>query len=75
MLQPFVCCNQTCYGSGMVSVTSMLRYQSPWKVDPLRDLFHVYFNRCEFHFMRLHKDKTNKSGFIIYDGRVPAMII
>ena len=32
---PLFRCNQTCYCAGIVSVTSMSRYQSPLKVDPL----------------------------------------
>ena len=28
--------------------------------NTLRDLFHVYLNKCEFHFLRLRVNKTKK---------------
>ena len=37
----------------------------------LRDMFHVYLNRFEFHFMRLHMIKTNKCCFFMHNRRVP----
>ena len=40
----------------------------------VRDLFHVYLNRCEFNFLRLHIDKTNQFCIIIDNGRVPGMV-
>ena len=36
----------------------------------IRDLFHVYLNRFEFHFLRLHINKTNKFCFFMHNGRV-----
>ena len=42
--------------------------------DFIRDLFHVYLNRCEFHFLRLHINKTNLFCFIIDNGRVSTMV-
>ena len=38
-----------------------------------RDLFHVYLNRFEVHFLRLHVYKTNTFYFLINNGRVPGM--
>ena len=37
----------------------------------IRDLFHVYLNRFEFNFSRLHIIKTNKFCFFMHNGRVP----
>ena len=39
----------------------------------VRDLFHVYLNRFEFHFLRLHINKTNKFCFFMHNGRVPGI--
>ena len=36
-----------------------------------RDLFQVYFNICEFHFVQLHINKTNSFCFFIHNGHVP----
>ena len=36
----------------------------------LQDLFHVYLNKCEFQFLRLHINKTNTFCFLIDNGRV-----
>ena len=36
----------------------------------IRDLFHVYLNRFEFHFLRLHIIKTNKLCFFMHNGSV-----
>ena len=36
----------------------------------IRDMFHVYLNRFEFHFLRLHIIKTNKLCFFVHNGRV-----
>ena len=41
--------------------------------DNIRDLFHVYLNKFEFHFLRLHKIKTNKFCFSMHNGRVPGI--
>ena len=38
-----------------------------------RTLFHVYLNRFEFHFFRLHVIKTNKFCFFMHNGRVPGI--
>ena len=35
---------------------------------------HVYLNWCEFHFLRLDVNKTNKFYFLINNGRVPGMV-
>ena len=41
----------------------------------MRDLFHVYLNRCEFHFLGMDTNKTNIFFyFLINYGRVPGMI-
>ena len=39
----------------------------------LRDLFHVYLNIFEFHFLRLHINKTNKYCFFMHIERVPGI--
>ena len=39
----------------------------------IRDLFHVYLNKCEFYFLRRHINKTNTFCFFINNGRVPGM--
>ena len=35
------------------------------EVTGIRDLFHVYLNRCEFHFLRLDINITNIFYFLI----------
>ena len=39
----------------------------------IRDLFHVYLNKCEFHFSRLHVNKINNFCFLLSNVRVPCM--
>ena len=39
----------------------------------IRDLFHVYLNKCEFHFSRLHVNKKNNFCFLLNNGHVPCM--
>ena len=39
-------------------------------VRDIRDMFHVYLNRFEFHFLRLHIIKTNKFCFFMHNRRV-----
>ena len=39
----------------------------------IRDMFHVYLNRFEFHFLRLHIIKTNKFCFFMHNGRIPGI--
>ena len=39
----------------------------------IQDLFHVYLNKCEFHFLRLHVNKKNNFCFLLYNGRVRGM--
>ena len=39
----------------------------------IRDLFHVYLNKFEFHFLRLHINKTSQFCFLMNNGCVPAM--
>ena len=41
--------------------------------DKIRDLFHVYLNKCEFHFSRLHVNRINNCCFLLNNGRVPCM--
>ena len=36
----------------------------------IRDMFHVYLNKFEFRFLRLHVNKTNKFCFFVLNGRV-----
>ena len=50
----------------------------PWVVlrcvIVVRDLFHVYLNKCEFNFSRLHVNKINKFCLLLNNGRVPYLI-
>ena len=39
----------------------------------IRDMFHIYLNRFEFHFLWLHIIKTNKFGFFMHNRRVPGI--
>ena len=39
----------------------------------IRDMFHVYLNIFEFHFLRLHIIKTNKFCFFMHNRRVPGI--
>ena len=43
------------------------------EVSIIRDLFHVYLNKCEFHFSRLHVNKINNFCFLLNNGQVPGM--
>ena len=40
----------------------------------IRDLFNVYLNRFEFHFLWLHINKTNKFCLFMHNGRVPGIV-
>ena len=42
-------------------------------IDIIRDLFHVYLNKCEFNFSRLRVNKLNKVCFLLNNGRVPCI--
>ena len=39
----------------------------------IRDMFHVYLNKFEFHFLRLHINKTNTFCFFMHNGCVPGI--
>ena len=39
----------------------------------IRDLFHVYLNKCEFDFSRLHVYKINNFCSLLNNRRVPCM--
>ena len=39
----------------------------------LRDLFHVYLNKCDFHFSRLHVNKINNFCFLLNNACVIGM--
>ena len=39
----------------------------------IRDLFIVYLNRFEYHFLRFHINKTNTFCFFMHNGRVPGI--
>ena len=39
----------------------------------IRDMFHVYLNRFEFHFLWLHIIKTSKFCFFMHNGLVPGI--
>ena len=36
----------------------------------IRDMFHVYLNRFEFHFLQLHINKTKPFCFFMHNKRV-----
>ena len=36
----------------------------------IRELFHVYLNKCKFHFSRLHLNKISNVCFLLNNGRV-----
>ena len=38
---------------------------------PLQEVFHVYLNKFEFHFSRLHVHKMNNFDFLLNKGHVP----
>ena len=42
-------------------------------MNSIRDLFHVYLNKSEFQFSRLHVNKINIFCFLLNNGRVPGM--
>ena len=39
-------------------------------ISKIQDLFHVYLNKFEFHFLRLPRNETNRFCFLINNGRV-----
>ena len=39
----------------------------------LRDLFHVYLNKFEFQFLRLHINNTIPFCFFMHNGHVPGI--
>ena len=41
------------------------------KSSDIRDLFHVYLNKFEFHFLQLHINKTSQFCFLINNRCVP----
>ena len=51
-------------------VLSEIKHRYKLEFLKIRDLFHVYLNKFEFHFLRLHINKTNKYCFFIHNGRV-----
>ena len=65
--------------SYMSLVTMKIRSRSPKSyhflslTNYVRDLFHVYLNKCEYHFSRLHVNKINNFCFLLNNGRVPCM--
>ena len=42
-------------------------------IGDIRDLLHLYLNRCELHFLWMHINKTNKFCFIMHNGCVPGV--
>ena len=53
---------------------SVLKTKTIYKIKILsekgiRDMFHVYLNKFEFHFLRLLINKTNTFCFFMHNGR------
>ena len=47
-------------------ITAKEAYKIPYDSEnilSIRDLFHIYLNKFEFHLLRLHINKTNKFAF------------
>ena len=59
------CCSSTCLNNIFKRVFVHMGR------DPLQDLFHVYLNKCEYHFSRLHVNKISNFCFLLNNGRVP----
>ena len=57
-----MCCH-ICYSKGV----------SILEIVPIQDLFHVYLNRFEFHFLWLHINKTSIFCFFVNNRRVPGI--
>ena len=49
-------------------------YQRKLKTLTTADLFHIYLNIFEFHFLRLHINKTYKFCFNVHNGCVPGIV-
>ena len=61
-----------------IFIRIFVRFSSKYREigNDIRDLFHVYLNRFEFHsfhFSRLHIIKTNTFCFFMHNGRVPGI--
>ena len=54
---------------------SLYLFSSIRLINIIRDLFYVYLNRFEFHFLQLqlHLIKINKICFFMHNGRVPGI--
>ena len=48
-------------------------YKNDARLITVPDMFHVYLNRFEFHFLRLHIIKTSKFCFFMHNGLVPGI--
>ena len=46
---------------------------TPVRLEPGLELFHIYLNKCDFHFSRLPGNKINNFCFLLNNGRVPVM--
>ena len=42
-------------------------------MEPIQEVFHVYLNKCEFYFSRLHVNKIYNFCFLLHNGCVPGM--
>ena len=49
----------------------LYRIHSVYETKLIPDLFHVYLNKCEFHFSSLHVNKINNFCFLLNKGCVP----
>ena len=68
-------CMQSIENISMWEVFSSICSETIQDFLVVRDMFHIYLNRCEFHLLRLHINKTNIFYFLIHNRRIPGMVI
>ena len=60
-------------GSCCLHLLLFFCFQLIIQIFHLQDMFHVYLNKFEVHFLRLHIIKTNKFYFSMHKRRVPGI--
>ena len=58
------------WGTQQFENIERIQYYACKRLMNVQDLFHVYFNKCEFQFLRLHINTTNTICFLVDNGRV-----